>query len=78
MTTLPAEKPYFTTRELRDAGVSANQLTRLVRAGTLHRVVSGLYSTRPSRREHLLRALLHQRPDLVFPGCGLADKSAPR
>ena len=68
MVHLPTGRSIFTTRELADADISPQNIRTLVRRGTLHRVVPGLYTTSRPHGKFLLRALQHQRPDLVFTG----------
>lgn len=53
---------------LRARGLSQRQIERLVRAGRLHRVEPGVFTTSPPEGKLLLRALVHRRPDLVFTG----------
>ncbi|HKM24043.1 MAG TPA: type IV toxin-antitoxin system AbiEi family antitoxin domain-containing protein [Corynebacterium sp.] len=73
MAQLPTGRSIFTTRELADAGVSPQSIRTLVRRGKLHRIIPGLYTTSRPHGKFLLRALQHQRPDLVFTGMTAAQ-----
>lgn len=68
MTALPQGRSMFTTRELADAGLNRHAIHAHVRRGTLHHVTRGLYTTRRPYGTLLLRALQHQRPDIIFTG----------
>lgn len=56
------------TADLNALGHSRHDITRLVRAGQLHRVDHGTYCTSRPSGGYLLRALQQSRPDLVFTG----------
>lgn len=65
---LPTDREVFSTKQLNELGVHSRKITKLVEAKVLYRVERGVFTTTPPVGLVLLKALMLNRPGLVFSG----------
>lgn len=65
---LPTDRDVFSTAQLNELGVHSRKITQLLESRVLYRVERGIFTTQPPVGLVLLRALMVNRPGLVFSG----------